>query len=349
MEPTLKGVSVGADDDPRDPASHRQSDLPRVSVVIVTWLRPDHVRSCLEHLGRTEPSPQQVAVVDASEDDRTATVTKRFAWAQRVPFPGGAGHMTTARNVGLLHTNGDVIAFLDDDANVRPGWVQGLLDAFIDPTVGAVAGRTCNGVPGEETEGVDVIGRVLMNGELSGYFAADPACSIQVDHGIGANMAFRREALARLGGFRDDFRGVGGVREDTDMFLRLRALGYRAVFSRDAIADHTGAPHVKGRRFDYRYQFWARRNHVLLLARNYGLGSVQLRAWITNEMLHAYVHRSPEQAGVLRTAARAVLTVVAVSAGVASSLGKARWRASDPLRRDKVGAEIRQHLSSTSG
>ena len=92
-------------------------------------------------------------------------------------------------------------------------------------------------------------------------------------------MAFRRSVLAELGGLRDDFTGVA-VREDTDLFLRVRALGYRAVFTPHAVVDHVGAPHVRGRRFDYRYIYSARRNHVLLLARNFGLCSPELRRWI---------------------------------------------------------------------
>ena len=312
-----------------------------VSVVVVSWCRPEFVRSCLDHLGRVEPSPSEVFVVDASPDDLTEVVVDKFSVAQHVRFPGGAGHMTTSRNIGLTHVTGEIIAFIDDDAYVREGWMKGLLEAFADPAVGGVAGRTCNGHAGEESEGVNAIGRLLADGRLTGNFAADPGEVIEVEHGIGANMAFRRHALSQLGGFRDDFRGVGGVREDTDMFLRLRALGYKVVFSPAAVVDHVGAPHVKGRRFDYRYSFWTRHNHALLLARNYGLGSRRFRRWLLDE-----VHRASNVSHVkpLRRVARGAIGVAGVAAGAASGLCKARWNSSDPVRRDAVGVRLRDYL-----
>jgi GT2 family glycosyltransferase len=323
--------------------STNDGSSPKVSVVIVSWCRPEYVRSCLAHLAELRPGPDEVIVVDASPDDRTAAVVEEFREVRHVDFPAGAGHLTTSRNVGLLHASGDVIAFIDDDAYVREGWLSGVLDAFADPDVAAVAGRTCNGIPGEESEGVNQIGRILANGDLTGYFAADPGATIEVEHGIGANMAFRRDVLARLGGFRDDFLGVGAVREDADIFLRLRALGHRAVFAPAAVADHVGAPHVRGRRFDFRYVFWASRNHTLLLARNFGLGSSQFRRWLATELRRPLPARHPN---TLRRAFRVATRIAAVATGIAVSVRKARWRASDPVRRDAVGQRITAHLSN---
>jgi GT2 family glycosyltransferase/SAM-dependent methyltransferase len=314
----------------------------RLSVVIVTWNRPDYVRNCLGHLARQSRRPSEIVVVDASADEATATIVDSFPAASYVSFPGGAGHMTTSRNVGLLHVSGDIVAFLDDDAFVRPGWAEALVAAFADARVGAVAGRTCNGVPDEERVGVEAIGRLLSDGNLTGNFAADPGALIDVDHGIGANMSFRREALLELGGFRDDFGGVGGVREDTDMFLRLRALGYRAVFSPTAVVDHVGAPHIRGRRFDYRYAFWSRRNHMLLLARNFGLGSPEFGAYTTRAVRHPV--GGERSASSARRAARAVIGIAGVVAGGLVSVRKARWRAVDPSRRNGDAEAIRLNL-----
>ena len=314
----------------------------RVSIVIVSWCRPDYVRSCLQHLADLESPPHEVVVVDASPDGRTAGVVEDFPWALRVPFLGGARHMTKSRNVGLLHVTGEIVAFIDDDANVRSGWLRGLLDTFVDPSVDAVAGRTCNGLEGEEAEGAECIGKILCDGELTGYFAADPGAVIEVDHGIGANMSFRTDVLGMLGGFRDDFAGVGGVREDTDIFLRLRTLGHRAVFSPAAVVDHVGAPHVDGHRFDYRYMFWARRNHALLLARNFGLGSPQFRTWTAREFGRVVRLSNPNP---LRRMARVAIGFAGVCAGVGVSIGKARWGVTPAERRDQTGEEIRRRLS----
>jgi GT2 family glycosyltransferase len=314
---------------------------PSVSVVIVSWRRPDYVRSCLESLRALSPGPEEIVVVDASSDDATRLVVAEFPGVEYVPFPRGAGHMTTSRNVGLLHVSGDIIAFLDDDTVAHDAWLEGVVSAFGDEAVGALAGRTCNGQPGESEEGVEDMGRLLPDGRLTGFFAADPGRVVEVAHGIGANMAFRSGVLGELGGFRDDFRGVGGVREDTDVFFRVGALGYRIVFSPDAAVDHLGAPHVRGRRFDFRYMFWARHNHALLLGRNFGLGSTYFRAWFRGELTRAIRthHGNP-----LRRVVRVPLAVSAIGAGVFSAALKGRWRSSNPRRSDDLGDRIRSHL-----
>jgi GT2 family glycosyltransferase len=314
---------------------------PSVSVVIVSWRRPDYVRSCLQRLCALSPVPHEIVVVDASPDDETRSVVSDFSNVLHVPFPGGAGHMTTSRNVGLLHVSGDVIAFLDDDTVVHDGWLAGVIAAFEESRVGALAGRTCNGQPGEESEGVEDIGRLLPDGRLTAFFAADPGRILDVAHGIGANMAFSRQVLGELGGFRDDFRGVGGVREDTDVFFRVGALGHRIVFSPYAAVDHLGAPHVRGRRFDFRYMFWSRHNPALLLGRNFGLGSNYFRSWLRRELAQAVTaqHSNP-----FRRAARILLGIIGVVGGVLSAAVKGGWKSSNPHRSDDLGDRIRSHL-----
>lgn len=316
---------------------------PSVSVVIVTWRRPQHVRSCLESLSGLSPAPKEILVVDASADDQTRLVVSDFPGVGYVSFPGGAGHMTTSRNIGLLHVSGEIIAFLDDDTAVHDGWLEGVVAGFSEQEVGALAGRTCNGHPGEDVEGVDEIGRLLPDGRLTGFFAANPGRTVDVAHGIGANMAFRSYVIGELGGFRNDFRGVGGVREDTDVFFRTGALGYRIVFSPDAAVDHLGAPHARGRRFDFRYMFWARHNHALLLGRNFGLGSRYFGRWLRGEVSRTF---NTEQAHPLRRGARVALGIAGIFAGVFSAASKGSWRAKDPHRSDEIGNRIRSRLAT---
>lgn len=310
------------------------------TVVIITWNRPAYVRDSLEHLTRLERRPDQVIVVDASPDERTADVVNAFPGVTRIAFPDGAGHMTRSRNAALLSARGDVICFLDDDANVQPQWLTRVLEQFEDPRVGAVAGRTLNGQAGEEQEGRDQIGRVLPHGELTGHFAADPGSVVDVDHGIGANMSFRRSVLGELGGFRDDFPGTA-LREDTDIFLRVRALGYKAVFVPEALAVHVAAPHVKGRRFDWRYVFWGRHNHALLLARNYGLLSPIFGRWLRHALRAALADHHPQP---LRRAFRVLVSVAGIVCGAGRSLLKAGAKPLAPARSDVAGAAVRAAL-----
>lgn len=243
----------------------------RVSVLIITLNRPDCMQKCLECLQSQSPPPNQILVVDASPDDRTEKVVSAFPGVLYLRNPDGFGRMTTSRNIGLKAATGEILAFVDDDAFAHPGWLAALKEGFCDSAVGAVGGRALNNQPGEETCGVKEIGQLKPNGFLTGNFAANPGKVIEVQHVMGCNMAFRREVVAQLGGFREDYTGISGVREDTDMCLRVGRLGYKILFLPDACVDHIGAPQAIGQRFDTRYAFASERNHLILLIRNFGL------------------------------------------------------------------------------
>src|SRR5580698_8034533 len=143
-----------------------------VSVIVVTLNRPDCVRRCLNCLLEQQPRPDQIIVVDASADDLTRTATAEFPGVLYLHNDNGFGRMTASRNIGLKRATGEMIAFVDDDAFARPLWLANLLAAYEQQNVGAVGGRACNGMAGEESAGVGEIGQIKSNGTLTGNFAA---------------------------------------------------------------------------------------------------------------------------------------------------------------------------------
>lgn len=247
--------------------------------MIATYARPEHVRTCLEHLGRQSTPPERVIVVDASPDTRTRDVVQSFPDVEYRRNERGAGSTATSRAIGVEGLDSDVIAFVDDDAYAEPEWLEHLLRPYADPTVAAVGGRALNGQDGEADEGLDRIGRFLPNGQLTGSFAADPGRDIEVDHLLGANMSVRRSAMESVGGIHDHYPGTC-LREETDIALRLRAAGHRIVFTPTAVVLHVAGPYAKGRRFDLRYSYFAQRNHLVLLARTVGSSSPQFRRYL---------------------------------------------------------------------
>lgn len=314
---------------------------PTVSVCVVTYERPAFLERCLRSLARLAEPVEQVVVVDASSTDHTREVAALGVGAQYVWAPQLAGWMTRSRNEGLRWVTGDVIAFLDDDVVVDVGWAQALRDAYLDETVAAVAGRTRNGIDGEERYELPV-GRYLPTGRLTEGFAMAAAEPFEVDHGIGANMSFRREVLAELGGFRDDYPGTA-LREDTDMFLRVRSIGGRVLYQPDALVDHLPAPHVRGARFDTRYKLYGRRNHVVLIARHRGLGSRDLRRWVGDEL-----RGIGDARGAVGKALRLGVTVIGVAWGLAAASRAASWGPLEPRRDGQDAEAIRAHLGGAA-
>ncbi|GAA4374177.1 glycosyltransferase [Agromyces bauzanensis] len=310
-----------------------------LTVCIVTFERPTFLVRCLEGLRALEGEPPEVVVVDASRNAVRERAELAFPGVRYVHAPLLAGWMTRSRNEALRWASGEVIAFIDDDVVVRPDWAKAIVAVFADPAVAAVGGRTCNGIPGEEHYDLP-IGALRADGTLTDGFAAARDAPVLIDHGIGANMSFRRGVLAELGGFRDDYPGTA-LREDTDIFLRVRAIGGIALFAPQAVVDHRAAPHVQGARFDTRYKLYGRRNHVVLLARDQGLGSPMLRRWIARQF-----DGIRSAGGMLARARRLGVTSLGVSWGLAVALRQAGLRPTPARRTDAGGKALRRTLSA---
>lgn len=252
---------------------------PSASVVIATYRRPEHVRECLEHLARQTATPARIIVVDASPTSQTRDVVADFPGVEYRRNEKGIGSTATSRAIGVADVDEDIVAFIDDDAYAEPEWLERLLRPYEDERVAAVGGRARNGQPGEENEGVDRIGRLLPDGRLTGYFAADSGGQVEVDHLLGANMSVRMSVVRELGGIRDFYPGTC-LREETDIALRMRRAGMTIVYAPDAVVRHVAGEYARGRRFDARYRYYGTRNHVVLLATTLGYRDPHVRRYL---------------------------------------------------------------------
>ncbi len=316
-----------------------RADQPALSVCIVTYERPAFVRRCLESLDKNLTADVEVVVVDASANSQAAIVAQARPSALYIHRPELAGWMTRSRNEALRHVTGAIVSFLDDDVVISATWQEAVLAAFQDDAVDAVAGRTRNRQPGEESY-EPPIGRLLPDGSLTEGFASLPSEIVLVDHGIGANMSFRRTSARPAGRIPGRLSQARQCARTPTSTCASSGWVARRCSQPDAVVDHLPAPHVKGARFDTRYKLYARRNHMVLLARYDGIRSPLLRRWIAREFRE--VGRAP---GALRKAQRFVVTALGIAWGAAAMARKARWRPLPPERDDRGGRELQGLLS----
>jgi GT2 family glycosyltransferase len=144
-----------------------------------------------------------------------------------------------ARNSGVKLAQGDVVAFLDDDASGRPGWLDVLLRAFEDPSV-VVAGGSAWPLweKSPATWHPESFYWVFGCSWLGLPTQAAPVRNV-----IAACMAIKRSALETLGGFRGPIYG-----EETELCIRAAALGL-VVYLPECEVDHF----VPSRRMSLRY------------------------------------------------------------------------------------------------
>jgi GT2 family glycosyltransferase len=307
--------------------------------------RPECIAKCLRCLEVQVPAPDQIIVVDGSRDGETRRICEQNKGVAYLRNELGYGHMTRSRNIALEQARGEIVIFLDDDAFAHDGWLKQLLLPYADANVGGVGGRALNNQPGEEARGVDEIGKLQSSGRITGNFAANPGRWLEVDHLIGCNMSWRRSILADLGGLRDDYPGTE-VREETDLAIRVRKVGYRLIFQPEAVVTHIGAPQAKGRRFDTRYAYYASRNHAVLLIRNFGiLSEITLR----NTGREIAGSASEACTRYMAATARLFARMLGLTAGTFAGIGLRMRVGKDPRRNDSRGLRIREALASTPG
>ena len=118
---------------PRPPA--RPGPTPPLTVVVPVRDRSEALARCLAALGGTHPV---VVVDDASADPGAVDRVCRAHGARRVhrEANGGPG---AARTTGMAACATDLVAFVDSDVTVPPGWLDHLTWCFEDPSVAAVA------------------------------------------------------------------------------------------------------------------------------------------------------------------------------------------------------------------
>ncbi|HEY7272786.1 MAG TPA: glycosyltransferase family A protein, partial [Actinoplanes sp.] len=116
-----------------------------ISVVILAYDSGRTIGACLDSLGAQTPQPAEVLLVDDdSSDDTVATaraVARRAGLSLRV-LRNGSHNISHGRNIGLDAARGPVVAFVDSDAVVQPGWTRAIIDAFAaDPDIAVVGGE----------------------------------------------------------------------------------------------------------------------------------------------------------------------------------------------------------------
>ncbi len=186
---------------------------------------------CLAALRAELTDADEIVVVDSASADAAAVAAAAARAGARLVRSDRAG-ASLARNAGWRAAAHDLVGFVDDDVRVRAGWAAGLVAAFSDDSVAFVTGRVV--VPDAQAAAERPVAvssrtsRERLHPGLAG------------DLGASANLAVRRSALERVGGF-DETLGPGTwacSAEDLDLFDRLFRCGFAGLFEPDALAEH---------------------------------------------------------------------------------------------------------------
>jgi glycogen(starch) synthase len=199
---------------------------PTVSVIINTDGRAKALAVCLDSLRYLRYPNFEVVVVTGPTKDNTQEILTD--WKGRIKI----GHcpernLSRSRNIGVELASGDFIGFLDDDSVPEPEWLDHVMPAFGDSTVG-VAGGFLHNHTGKAYQWrfgtVDRFGTADENWERSAVEFNFPN-SFNFPH-VMANSVFRRSAVTEVGGFDEEFEYF---LDESDMICRMVDHGWRVA------------------------------------------------------------------------------------------------------------------------
>jgi GT2 family glycosyltransferase len=242
-----------------------------LSIVIPAYGGCAQLRRCLEAIRREQqagriPSPSEVVVADDATpgglDPDLIAAFPEVHWVFADRNLGFAGNT----NRGVAASTGSLLALLNTDMYVEPGWFEGAIEEFeADPKLFALVGQI-----NEPTGNNDGYKQIRMKGvevELRTVGTSHSASRRRaaVPYANGGGSFFRRDIFLALGGFCELFQPY--YWEDTDLGYRAWKRGFTIIYEpkRRLIHDHQG---TIGREKRLRIKRIFRRNRLYFAWRN---------------------------------------------------------------------------------
>src|SRR3990172_9373260 len=149
-------------------------------------------------------------------------------------IPTGAIGPADKRDLALLHSHADILAFLDDDAYPRKDWLKNAVLHFKDPKVAAVGGPAVT--PMSDSLLQRVSGAVFLS-KIGGGFPERywPIGSVrEIDDWPSVNLLVRKDMFEKTGGFNSEY----WPGEDTKLCLDIIKAGGKIIYDPDVFVWH---------------------------------------------------------------------------------------------------------------
>ncbi|MDE2589049.1 MAG: glycosyltransferase, partial [Patescibacteria group bacterium] len=140
-------------------------------------------------------------------------------------------HLSKQRNLAIHETNGKIVYLLDNDSQVQPNALSIIQQTFTNKKISAVGGPSIS--PENETTYLSkLIGYILEThfGALRmrlRYSKTEKKRSADEFHLIGANLALRKKAVQKCGGFNEKIT----PNEETELLARMKKKGYSLSYN----------------------------------------------------------------------------------------------------------------------
>jgi glucosyl-dolichyl phosphate glucuronosyltransferase len=219
-----------------------------LSVIICTYNRATNLARTLQAIA-AQAIPRKIRweliVVDNNSTDRTADIVESYRSKIPVPviylFEKRQGK-SVALNSGVERARGRVLVFTDDDVSPETHWLQNIYSSMEQNNLDGLGGKILlnwsSAPPRWLSSERQLLGRLAMV-DFDSFSKIEPGA--QRARIYGANMAFKRDLFAEVGGFDPRLGPVGKKiypHEETDFVSRAVAKGKKLVYDPQVIVWH---------------------------------------------------------------------------------------------------------------
>lgn len=228
--------------------------MTKVSVIVCTYsldLLPDTL-ACLNSLIEQSFKDLEILLVMDRNEKLFQALSQSIPPSVKILINEKPG-LSEARNTGVNNSMGDIIVFIDDDAEADKGYILNLLKNYDDKNVIGVGGKILPKEKPSYPEELYWIGGFTYKGY------PEERCSVRNVH--GCNMSFRREVFNKAGMFDTNLGRVGRklvTAEETEFSVRVLIAfpGSRIVYDPSAVVYHKNHPYRQRFRYIIKRAFY---------------------------------------------------------------------------------------------
>lgn len=193
---------------------------------------------CIKSLEMQTLPPKEIILVLDPDQDLVDFYKSKLHDCVKIVISGGFG-LSKARNAGVTKAEGEIIAFIDDDAVAENDWLEKLLKNYEDSSVVSVGGL----IKPQWEEKRPVWFPEELDWIVGCSYRGLPEIKTCVRNAIGCNMSFRKTIFDDVGYFRTDIGRFGNIllgSEEPELSTRILAKfpDSKIVYDPEAVVFH---------------------------------------------------------------------------------------------------------------